>query len=102
VECSIDAAQHIFGYGVADKTQHMIRLGWAANSGGLEEAYKRLDKFEFLQGRMMVQEPIRDDEPEEPPVTKPETEDEETDPESRGVVSPPANNLLAKMASMAG
>jgi len=105
VECSIEAARHIFGYGVEDKTQHMIRLGWAANSGSLKEAYERLDKFEFLQGKIMVQEPIRDTEedlePQEPPVTKPEAEVEETQPELRGVVNPPAQNLMSKMASMA-
>jgi len=97
VECPVEAATHIFGYGLEDKTANMIRLGWAANSGGLKEAFERLDKFEFLQGKMMVAEPLR----EEPPVVNPVDEEEETQPNPREVtVNPPAQNLLAKMASM--
>jgi hypothetical protein len=94
VECPELAANHIFGYGAPDKTQHMIRLGWAANSTTLKEAYERLDKFEFLQGRMTVDEPIE----ERPPVVKPEAEEEETSSEPREV----ASNLLSKMAQLAG
>ena len=101
VECPVEAAVHIFGYGLENKTQNMIRLGWASNSTNFKEAYDRLDKFEFLQGKMMVAEPRLPDQIE-PPVVKPEDEDEETDPSLRGVaVNPPANNLLSKMASMA-
>ena len=101
IGCPVEAATHIFGYGLEDKTANMIRLGWAANSGGIKQAFERLDKFEFLQGKMMVQEAL-----EEPPVVNPVEEEVVANlpPEPRQEVAlqPPANNLLSKMASMAG
>jgi len=101
VECPIEAATHIFGYGLADKNPNMIRLGWAANSGGLKDAYARLDKFEFLQGVMQVMEPAT----ENPPVVKPESDEDEVTQTRRipeVAVNPSGASLLSKISSLAG
>lgn len=99
VECPLEAVMHIFGYGLDDKSQNMIRLGWAATSGGLRDAYKKLDKFEFLQGMVVVAEPHK-----EPPVANPEdTEVEQSAPVPQAVaVNPPASSLLSKIAALTG
>lgn len=43
-----DAARHIFGYGEADKTKALLRLGWISNGANRDEAIARLGKFQFL------------------------------------------------------
>lgn len=45
---SEDAATHILGYGLEDKTRALIRLGWLQNQTFYEEAVRRLDDFQFL------------------------------------------------------
>lgn len=92
VECSEDAARHIFGYGQPDKTQNMIRLGWAATTGGIAAAYERLAKFEFLQGRIVVEEPMDE--------TILEHLQEDPAPKKDNMLNPPANNLLAKIGQL--
>jgi len=41
------AAQHIFGYGVDNKTPHLIRLGWLKYSNELDAALQKLNSFMF-------------------------------------------------------
>lgn len=41
------AAQHIFGYGVEDKTPHLVRLGWLKYSNEMAKAQERLGQFKF-------------------------------------------------------
>lgn len=48
VALSDEAATHIFGYGMDDKSRALIRLGWLANSTGLETAMARMDNVQFL------------------------------------------------------
>lgn len=55
-----EAARHIFGYGVDDKSRALIRLGWVANSTGMEAAMAKLDGIKFLAEKEVVFE-----EPEE-------------------------------------
>jgi hypothetical protein len=47
VEVPKEAAVHIFGYGVEDKTPHLARLGWCQSSNDLEESLKIYDLWEF-------------------------------------------------------
>ena len=47
VALPLEAAQHIFGYGVDDKTPHLIRIGWLKYSNEVEEAYAKLHQFMF-------------------------------------------------------
>lgn len=62
------AARHCFGFGLKDKTENLVRLGWA-NIGG-DEGVRRLARFIFTQP-VMVEQPIDDAAPiveEEPPA----------------------------------
>ena len=47
VEIPLLAAKHIFGYGVDDKTPHLVRLGWLRMSNEVEQAMSKLAKFRF-------------------------------------------------------
>lgn len=58
VALSDEAATHIFGYGLDDKTRALIRLGWLANSTALSEALKRLDDFVFSEAKVVFDEPL--------------------------------------------
>ncbi len=42
-----DAAKHIFGFGVEDKTMHFARLGWLRSAGEMQAAMDRLAEFSF-------------------------------------------------------
>lgn len=42
-----DAAKHIFGVGLADKQDILVRHGWMQSSGQLAEAMSKLNKFSF-------------------------------------------------------
>lgn len=53
VTIPILAAQHMFGLGNADKTETLIRAGWANNEAGI----KNLANFVFTQG-VMVEAPV--------------------------------------------
>ena len=100
VECPLDAARHIFGYGAPDKTPFLTRLGWARISSGEKDsvasALKRLEKFQFLQGRVVVEE-------------APKEAVEQPEPEDTTLHLPPqakrgrkaTRNLLDKAASLA-
>jgi hypothetical protein len=55
VTIPIVAAQHMFGLGMQDKTETLIRLGWALEKDGV----KKLANFVFTQG-VMVEAPIDD------------------------------------------
>ena len=45
---SEDAAAHIFGFGVEDKSRVLARNGWATTSARMDVALKRLEQFQFL------------------------------------------------------
>lgn len=53
VTVPVIAAQHMFGLGEADKTETLIRQGWANDAAGV----KKLAAFVFTQG-MMVEAPV--------------------------------------------
>lgn len=103
VECPIDAARHIFGYGAGDKTPFLVRLGWTRISSGgkdsVADGLARLDAFQFLQGRVVVEDaPQTTVEGELPPV-----EDDTTlhlPPSKRGKHRKGTRNLLDKAASL--
>jgi hypothetical protein len=61
-----DAAAHMFGYGRADKTENLIRLGWQR-----EEGVMKLANFVFTSGRMVEDVSDEGDEQEESPKPKP-------------------------------
>jgi hypothetical protein len=54
----VEAAQHIFGMGLSDRSKLIVRLGWAPTSVEWDLAMRRLDSFMF--------EPVAEDEPDEP------------------------------------
>jgi len=54
VTIPIIAAQHMFGLGLADKTETLIRLGW--NMEG-EAGVRKLANFVFTQG-VMIEAPV--------------------------------------------
>lgn len=58
VAVSEDAATHIFGYGLDDKSRALIRLGWLINSTQYEGALARLDDIQFFaEGKVVFDEP---------------------------------------------
>jgi hypothetical protein len=44
-----DAVGHIFGYGLMDKTEAFLRLGWLANKATIQDAQERLKLFSFSE-----------------------------------------------------
>lgn len=66
------AATHIFGFGLADKTETLKRQGWALKPGTLEEdpeGLVKLRKFVPTEA-MMVEREIPDHSPEKEVVKK--------------------------------
>lgn len=57
-----DAAVHIFGMGLTDKSRHLTRLGWAMTTAEMPQAQSRLDAFLFQD------EPLTDEDSAEPAV----------------------------------
>jgi hypothetical protein len=55
----IDAARHMFGFGAPDKTEALVRLGWANPGPGDDNdaGVKKLAKFVFTQAKV-VEEPV--------------------------------------------
>jgi hypothetical protein len=47
VNVHLNVAKHVFGLGMDDKTTALARLGWAATSDALPDAYDRLTKIKF-------------------------------------------------------
>jgi hypothetical protein len=58
---SADAAQHIFGVGIADKSEVLTRHGWLAHSSDTVNAMAKLDLFSF---------DLPNDNPDEEPVVE--------------------------------
>lgn len=58
----MDAAYHMFGFGKKDKTENLVRLGWANIPN--DEGAKRLAKFVFTEP-VMIERPAEEP-PEEP------------------------------------
>ncbi len=56
---STEAASHIFGFGLEDKSRALIRLGWLANSTQYAEAVKRLNDIQFSEAKVTFDEPIQ-------------------------------------------
>ena len=55
---SEEAATHIFGYGLDDKSRALIRLGWLVNSTQYEDALARLENIQFFaEGKVVFEEP---------------------------------------------
>ena len=46
-EISHDVAQNVLGYGLNEKFEFVVRLGWTKNSTDLPQALERLAKVEF-------------------------------------------------------
>jgi len=59
------AAAHIFGLGVEDKTSALNRLGFLYPHIKYEDALKKLEKIQFLQGEVVFEEPLDLEEPTE-------------------------------------
>ena len=53
VTVPVISAEHMFGLGRTDKTDNLVRLGWANDSDGV----KKLANFVFTQG-VMVEAPV--------------------------------------------
>lgn len=49
VEINDLLAQHIFGYGVENKTPVLVRLGWIKFSSDIPKAIERLEKFTITE-----------------------------------------------------
>lgn len=49
-----EAAKHIFGYGLADKTQALVRNGWLSGSQGMPAAMEKLNGFTFRDADLYV------------------------------------------------
>lgn len=55
----VEAAAHMLGFGRADKTDNLIRLGWANRAA--DEGVKWLSKFVFLEAKLVESgEPAED------------------------------------------
>lgn len=54
VEIPLDAAQNIFGYGLDNKFEFVVRLGWTISSNDLPQAYERLSMFEISVERPTI------------------------------------------------
>jgi hypothetical protein len=57
VAISPDAATHIFGFGLEDKSRALGRLGWLRNQAQYADAVKRLDTIQFLRVENKFDEP---------------------------------------------
>lgn len=53
---TIEAARHIFGFGLEDKTRAFLRLGWLRDSGSKAAAEARLAEIQFLAVETKVKE----------------------------------------------
>lgn len=51
VEVDIAVARHLFGYEQEDKLPAMVRIGLCISTNDIEDALKRLEKFEITQGK---------------------------------------------------
>lgn len=49
LEVPEEAASHIFGYGVEDKSAHLARLGWVETRNDIPAGLERLAKFEIRE-----------------------------------------------------
>jgi hypothetical protein len=64
VKLSTEAARHIFGFGLDDKTAAFHRLGWlnTRREGKMEDALARLEQIEFVPVRQLFEvssEPLK-------------------------------------------
>ena len=50
-EVPLDVAQNLFGYGLDDKFEFVVRFGWTKISTDLPQALERLSKFEITAER---------------------------------------------------
>jgi len=51
IEVPLDVAQNLFGYGLDDKFEFVVRFGWTKISTDLPQALERLAKFEITVER---------------------------------------------------
>ena len=51
VEVPHAVAQNVFGYGLSDKFEFVVRLGWTKDSNDLPQALERLSQFEITAER---------------------------------------------------
>jgi len=51
VEVPLDVAQNLFGYGLDNKFEFVVRFGWTKISTDLPQALERLSKFEITAER---------------------------------------------------
>jgi hypothetical protein len=51
VEVDIAVARHLFGYEQEDKLPAMVRIGLCISTNDIEDALKRLEKFEITQDK---------------------------------------------------
>jgi len=54
VPITVDAARHIFGFGLADKREVFSRHTWMTKSTEFDQAMERLGKFKFNVGNMKI------------------------------------------------
>lgn len=54
VELPIEIAQNLFGYGLDDKFEFVVRFGWTQTSNDLPQALERLAKFEISEERPTI------------------------------------------------
>ena len=52
----VDVARHVFGYGVADKTATLARLGWMRTQAEQKEAMDKLGGFVFSTDLSLLEE----------------------------------------------
>lgn len=51
VEVPIIVAQHVFGFGLEDKTEALVRLGWIKTANDKPEGLAKLAQFEISETR---------------------------------------------------
>ena len=54
VEVPVEVAQHVFGYGLTDKTEALVRLGWTKTANDLPEGLAKLALFEISETRQQA------------------------------------------------
>jgi transcription initiation factor TFIIIB Brf1 subunit/transcription initiation factor TFIIB len=101
VQCPIDAARLIFGFGEEDKSRAIQRLGWVSTMNDMPRAIQRLMGFQFhmeVPANAVLQTAPQGE-------TDPDSESDQgegdgnTDGDVKHSSLPPSKNLLAKLAA---
>lgn len=84
VAITVDAAKHIFGFGLANKDEVFARHTWMTKSTEREQAMERLGQFKFSVGQVQVVAETPQLEVQELALSRPAPEEEVGDDKGHG------------------